>query len=520
MRSLCLAALMLMSAAPALAQLDPFEERTGEVAITPPADGGPVTVDLSLPGSGYLRVESADPERPVTAELFDGSGRLAGTNVARLSDVEGATTRLTATEAGFPDSVILRFGPEMDFAEPNDAPDLAFPVAPGEIFEAVLFPRGDVDHFAITLAERARLSVHFQPGRAAEFAFLTAQGVEIPPDAVFEAGEHVLRLTDPDKPHDGPRLIEALVLAEPVDMERALTRALSLVPGRPAAVIPDGGFIEASFEAPEAGLYSLSFSNASGPAGLTWRREGGETLQTSDVHLPAGRHAVIIDGLQAHAGPHPVFATLHRRAALDPLEPNDFSADAVQLDLGADHELVFEPGAGPEHVQITGGPPGPVYLELDRTRAACHEVTLSQIDASGEPALLAEAASTPGRPIWGPFDTAGGPITLRFTCGLETFNTSRMGLRAMASGAEAGALPVYVIGVELDEGTARALDLAVSGAGGRFVPVAEASEIAVAVQDIAREEDRGRRSGPGWLVWLILAIAALGGGVYWMRRRF
>lgn len=397
----------------------PYAATTGQVEITPPQDGGPVIVNVTLPGPGYLAVEAADPAAPVTAEIIEAGGRVLGVNVARVSRIDGLTTRLSAGPAGFPSAITLRFRPEMDYAEPNDSPALAWPVELEAISQAVLFPAGDVDHFSFTLPEAASLQVAFGEGAAPDFSVLSAEAGDPVQDlSELAAGDYVLRLSAPDAAGFDPQLVEFVLLAGPPlsALQPAGAGPLVLEPFRPAALPAGRNRVEARFQVEEAGIYTARLSNAAAEVTLGFRPEGGGEAVIPPARLTEGEYTLVIENADARLDGLPVFVTLLHEPA--PPEPDAASP------------------AGDDETSSQGG----------------------------------DAPS------------------------------------------------VYVIGVEMTDEVRDSVAAQVEAAGGRFVTAAQASEVATAIQEIAREQDRGR-GGPPWLLLIVLIIAAGGGGLYWMRRR-
>lgn len=400
---------------------DPFAETTGRVALTPPENGEPVIVDITLPGPGYLAVEAETAETPVTAQIIDADGRTLGVDSARVSQTEGLTTRLVAGPAGFPPAITLRFRPEMDYTEPNDRPELAWPVAVEAITQAVLFPAGDIDHFSFTLSEPASLSLEFLPEQAADYALIDPQtGEPIEDLSELTAGDYVLRLSAREAAEDfTPLTVEFRVLAgPPASALEALAGAgaLQIEPFRPAPVPAGQDQVEAQVRIEDAGIYSVRLSNAGPDAAVSIQPAAGGGALTWPAPLAPGAYTLTIENADARIDGPPVFVT-----------------------------LLHEPA-----------PPAP------------------------------EAAPQPGG--------------------------------ADPAEEEAGETPVYVIGVEMTDEVRDIVATQVEASGGRFVTAAEASEVAAAIQEIAREQDRGR-SGPPWMALLLVVIAAGGAGVYWMRRR-
>ncbi|MCR9129123.1 MAG: hypothetical protein NXI12_06350 [Alphaproteobacteria bacterium] len=418
--ALAASALLLALTGGASGQDDgPYAETTGQVEITPPQDGGPVIVNVTLPGPGYLAVEAADDDAPVSAEILDADGRTLGVNAARVSRIEGLTARLSAGPGGFPPAITLRFRPEMDYAEPNDSPALAWPVELEAITQAVLFPASDVDHFSFTLPEAASLQVAFGDEAAPDFAVLSAETGEPVQDLTeLGAGDYVLRLSAPDATGFDPQLVEfVLVAAPPLSALQPAAGAgeLALEPFRPAALPVGQNRVEARFEVEEAGIYTARLSNAAADVTLSIRPEGGRDAMIPPVRLTEGGYTLVIESTGARPDGPPVFATLLHEPA--PLEP--------------------------------------------------------------------DAASEAGDDEAPPTDN--------------------------------GSPSVYVIGVEMTDEVRDSVASQVEAAGGRFVTAQEAAEVATAIQDIAREQDRGRKDPP-WLIVIVLIIAAGGAGLYWMRR--
>jgi hypothetical protein len=518
-RLACLLILALAAVAPVAAQTEsPFAERVGRVMIEAAGPADTVTVNLQLPAPGYLAIESDDPDRPVTAAILDGDGRLVGTDAARVSAIDGATARLSAGPAGFPEAIALRFRPEMDVTEPNDAPDLAWPIATGEIFQAVLFPAGDVDHFAVSLDAPSILRVHFEDGAGAGAVILDGEGGETAPGQALPAGDYVLALRDPDKPHDGPRLINVLITAEPPDPPAREPVPVVLEPGRPAPVSAPEGAITALVDIARPGRFTVQARNLMGSPRFVYTGPDGDAVQNASPFLSPGRYGLEITGLSANSTGLPGFLTLTPLEMTDPLEPNDFARDAARLRAESASQIILEPESAGDWFQINSDQPVTLQLQLDLSRSSCSAVEANRIGPDG----VAQPAQSQGGGqylIWSGVEA--GPqssprLFVRCLSALEAPATAR--LVSYVEGANPGEAPsVYVVGVELGGELSESLAAEVELAGGQFVEAARADQLSQVVESIAREAET-RGEAPWRLVLILLAVALAAGGGYWRYR--
>ena len=370
-------------------------------------------------------------------------------DVRLVVDHRHTPVRPTDGDPDLPDArTVVRFEGELVPAgvevEPNERPEGALPLAPGESLTGRFggdSPALDVDLYRLAVAAGQHVEVTVSPtagSRADPLLELTATPLAagIPPENVNDDG--------PAPPaasaellagHDGPwfarvrasprgavqGLQEYSIEVRSVDRPPALVR-----PGRiEAAYAPPGRFMTHAFDVPAGGIVELSPVSSDGldphwrilaPDGFT--RLAAPAGQARLRMVRAGRYAIALTDRRGGGGPDAHYAfdlvvTPPAGPAIAELEPNNDLQGAQRLSAVGEGIQVIEAGFSQED-------PGDIYvIDVDRGvtitawtsfgadgEAPRAGLELFRTDAAGAPVVLArsEAAVRHGEPPFARID--------------------------------------------------------------------------------------------------------------------
>lgn len=516
-----------LAAQPAWVSRDDSAAQTRLVAVQPIDNETSVTVPLELPGPGYVSLVLPDDRPGVQAVLVDGlGGRHVGTS-ARIALPEAALAELVFNDSIEPLALSLRYWPELDLTEPNDDPLLAWPVVVRQTESALLFPIGDVDHFAFSLEADTRLSVQFHtPGFMPEISILAPEtGEVIAGGAELEllAGDYVLRLTAP--PGVDPQTPEAvsftLVPRPDLPLVDAAGERRRIQAGQPQLV--PAGLNAAGFtlRVDQPGLYTYTTTDLGPDVSFTLTNSDGERLGGTAAHLAPGEYQFDLANL--NLGSEPGFVTVYRRSMTDPVEPNDFAADAHPVEIDSPFEVMLEPYSADNWYVMTPEFDGQASFLVEIPQGGCDSLWLWQINPEDALSRVGIPASALTRTrTFGPVavsegvafrfnvacaEAVGGP-PVRVTAHVEPEGEGATTVEADSS--------VYLIGLELGDTQDAALATYSRAAGVNYVEAEDAEVLDNRIRDISRAELGDRSSG--WLWWLVLILLGAG-GFYFLRHR-
>jgi hypothetical protein len=469
------------------------------------AEAGPVTLMLNLPGPGYVSVTGAGTGRTV---FTDGAGRSINASIARIGVAQGASL---AIEGAGDALITVHFEGETDISEPNDDPLLAWPVDLGVPAPVVIHPPGDVDHFALRLAQGRRVQVMSQAPFPLAMRFLEAASgnlVAEGPNADLPAGDLILEVRARQAEAGSAEPFLMVVTGSPPVPEASPQPAPRLSPGHPVLVTPDVfGRAEFGFTVDEAGLFTVSLSNAADGAVTQFTHASGYGRRSRAVHLGPGEITLKLEAV--YGSGLPIFLTLHREPVTEAGEPNDFPGDATPLDLDA--PVTFRlPAAAPVNWYALRAPRGgQVFLVADRADTHCEQLWITFEDGNG--GFTAAPRHADGlRLIFGPIDiTPDASLPVALSCDRQDADTT-ITLTATPRGQSTNG-SVYLVGLEIDAAVRDQLAAISALSDVHFLETPEAGDLEARLAEIAAIETRRRNSG-GWLVWLLLVIALAGGG--------
>lgn len=498
-------------------------------AVPAVTDGQLLQLDLDLTQPGYVALVSDQNNSPFPGvTIFDGSGLSYQRASARIANPDGAYVVIDRQAGSAAAELTIKAWPDLDLTEPNDDGLLAWPLELGAPTEVRLIPAGDQDVFRFTLEEETHLSLVTDSEQGLQAQFLQAETerqIAYGTDVSLPAGDHLLRLSYANGNHFDPEPFQVALVERQVAVPMAEDSARTVLDlGVPTYVSATSSRVaRMTIEIEEDGLYSFRASNVGPNAQFEIAREDGDLFRGSDAHLSEGTYAINLYDVRASR--YPAMVSVYRGDMQDAYEPNDFHADATELEFDDPIELVLERDWAVDWVSFTPRRDGKVFLmaeALDYEQGGCMELQVNVLRATDPVELETLTIVGPiAAQTYGPIEAiAGAPLHVQIFCntrGMTQGTTYRVRVDMPDLNRNNSDASVYLVGLELDDTLRGAMQMSSDISGVQFLEAEEAETLDERIEEIARAETQ---SGPSfWWILLILAVFGAGAAVWFFRSR-
>ncbi len=327
-------------------------------------------------------------------------------------------------------------------------------------------------------------------------------------------------------------MILVWALSSSTAAQDALDNSVTLETGlNPILLSPDAS-PEVLYTAPEAGFYRFEVES---DAIVELRIFGESSRNRIARYLDAGPVEIEFDGLMRKPSEQLAWINISRIAAIPEGEPNDTQGQAVPVEPRVTFPVEIYPAGDRDWFVVDLAYPGVLLAVSEPQIPGQFAPDMALTFWSGENELHADVQGDETGRVFGPIDVNAGLTTIEArstesasgTSNLTLYYLPETQLDALPDGAPEAELissdrdlPIFWVGIELDEDTSGAFRVATEAMGGQYFEAQSIDDISSVVQDVHDLAAPDESTPRNYFVWMLLgASLALVFLVLFVRRR-